>query len=157
MHRPLKIGKTSSWKLTTALAARLNDYQPPFTFNGKIDKITLDNRPQLSPEDIKKLEEAKKATKAESGPRHNSLPCSPDNVVARNQVTDVRSLVDKTSRIVQRIFRAEHRAKVGLHQSGWTWLLLGRGRCRRRSALAERCLRSQFDVPINRIFMICTY
>ena len=35
------------------------DYQPPFAFNGKIDKITLDiQRPQLSPEDVKKLEQA---------------------------------------------------------------------------------------------------
>jgi hypothetical protein len=37
------------------------DYQPPFTFDGKIVKITLDiNRPQLSPEDIKKLEEGQR-------------------------------------------------------------------------------------------------
>jgi len=33
------------------------DYQPPFTFTGKIDKITLTiDRPTLSPEDIKKLQ-----------------------------------------------------------------------------------------------------
>jgi hypothetical protein len=33
------------------------DYQPPFTFTGKIDKITLTiDRPKLSPEDIKKLQ-----------------------------------------------------------------------------------------------------
>jgi hypothetical protein len=38
-----------------------NDYQSPFPFNGKIAKITLDiNRPQLSPEDIKKLEEGQR-------------------------------------------------------------------------------------------------
>jgi hypothetical protein len=37
------------------------DYQVPFTFNGKIDKISLDiNRPQLSAEDIKKLEEGQR-------------------------------------------------------------------------------------------------
>ena len=36
------------------------DYKVPFVFNGKIDKITLDiTRPKLSPEDIRKLEEAK--------------------------------------------------------------------------------------------------
>jgi arylsulfatase A-like enzyme len=35
------------------------DYQPPFTFTGKIDKITLTiNRPKLSPADIKKLKAA---------------------------------------------------------------------------------------------------
>jgi hypothetical protein len=35
------------------------DYQPPFKFTGKIDKITLAiDRPKLSPEDIKRLEEA---------------------------------------------------------------------------------------------------
>jgi arylsulfatase len=35
------------------------DYQPPFKFTGKIDKITLTiDRPKLSPDDIKKLEQA---------------------------------------------------------------------------------------------------
>ena len=38
------------------------DYQPPFTFTGKLNKVTLTiNRPQLSPEDIKKLEAAQRA------------------------------------------------------------------------------------------------
>jgi hypothetical protein len=37
-----------------------DDYKVPFTFNGKIKKITLDiNRPKLSEEDIKKLKAAK--------------------------------------------------------------------------------------------------
>ena len=40
------------------------DYQIPFTFNGKINKITLTiDRPKLSPEDIKKLEEARRDKK----------------------------------------------------------------------------------------------
>lgn len=35
------------------------DYQTPFRFNGKIDKLTLTiDRPKLTPEDIKKLEDA---------------------------------------------------------------------------------------------------
>ena len=35
------------------------DYQVPFKFTGKLDKLTLTiNRPKLSPEDIKKLEMA---------------------------------------------------------------------------------------------------
>jgi arylsulfatase len=35
------------------------DYQPPFAFNGKIQKITLTiDRPKLTPEDIKQLEAA---------------------------------------------------------------------------------------------------
>jgi arylsulfatase A-like enzyme len=35
------------------------DYQPPFAFNGTLDKLTITiDRPQLSPEDIKKLEAA---------------------------------------------------------------------------------------------------
>ena len=35
------------------------DYLPPFTFTGKLDKLTVKvDRPQLSPEDIKKLEAA---------------------------------------------------------------------------------------------------
>lgn len=38
------------------------DYQTPFTFNGKIDKITpTTDRPKLSPEDVKKLEQAQRA------------------------------------------------------------------------------------------------
>ncbi|NJO54432.1 MAG: arylsulfatase [Bacteroidales bacterium] len=35
------------------------DYKPPFTFTGKLNKLTIKiDRPQLSPEDIKKLEAA---------------------------------------------------------------------------------------------------
>lgn len=35
------------------------DYKPPFQFTDKINKITLTiDRPKLSPEDVKKLEEA---------------------------------------------------------------------------------------------------
>ncbi len=35
------------------------DYQPPFTFTGKLDKLTIKvDRPKLPPEEIKKLEEA---------------------------------------------------------------------------------------------------
>jgi arylsulfatase len=38
-----------------------DDYQVPFAFTGKIDEITLTiDRPQLSPEDIKKLETAQR-------------------------------------------------------------------------------------------------
>jgi len=38
------------------------DYQPPFTFTGKLNKLTIKvDRPQLSPADIKKLEEGMKA------------------------------------------------------------------------------------------------
>ena len=41
------------------------DYQPPFTFTGKLNKITLKiDRPQLSPEDLKKLEQAMREKKA---------------------------------------------------------------------------------------------
>jgi arylsulfatase len=38
------------------------DYQPPFAFTGKLNKVTLTiDRPKLSPEDVKKLEAAQKA------------------------------------------------------------------------------------------------
>jgi hypothetical protein len=38
------------------------DYQVPFTFTGKLDKLTISlDRPPLTPEDIKKLEEAQKS------------------------------------------------------------------------------------------------
>jgi arylsulfatase A-like enzyme len=41
------------------------DYQVPFVFTGKLNKITLTiDRPQLSPEDIKKLQAAQKEKKA---------------------------------------------------------------------------------------------
>jgi arylsulfatase A-like enzyme len=41
------------------------DYQPPFAFNGKINKITLTiDRPKLTPEDEKKLLEAARDNKA---------------------------------------------------------------------------------------------
>jgi arylsulfatase len=37
------------------------DYQPPFAFTGKLNKLTVKlDRPQLSPEDIKKLETAQR-------------------------------------------------------------------------------------------------
>jgi len=36
------------------------DYQPPFAFTGKLNKVTLEiDRPKLTPEDIKKLEQAR--------------------------------------------------------------------------------------------------
>ncbi|HKY61912.1 MAG TPA: arylsulfatase, partial [bacterium] len=41
------------------------DYKPPFPFTGKLEKLTLKvDRPQLSPEEIKKLEAAQKAQAA---------------------------------------------------------------------------------------------
>ncbi|MGH8612758.1 MAG: arylsulfatase, partial [Gammaproteobacteria bacterium] len=41
------------------------DYKPPFTFTGKLNKLTVKvDRPQLSPDDIKKLEEAMRNNKA---------------------------------------------------------------------------------------------
>lgn len=40
------------------------DYQPPFTFTGKLNKLTIKlDRPQLSPEDIKKLQAAQRDNK----------------------------------------------------------------------------------------------
>jgi arylsulfatase len=41
------------------------DYQVPFKFTGKLNKITLTiDRPKLSPEDSKKLEQAAREKKA---------------------------------------------------------------------------------------------
>ena len=41
------------------------DYTPPFPFTGKLNKLTLSiDRPQLSPADVKKLEEAQRNNKA---------------------------------------------------------------------------------------------
>ncbi len=40
------------------------DYQPPFKFTGKLNKITLTiDRPKLTPEDIKRLEQARRKKK----------------------------------------------------------------------------------------------
>ena len=40
------------------------DYQTPFAFTGKTDRITLTiDRPTLSPDDIKKLEQAQRENK----------------------------------------------------------------------------------------------
>ena len=40
------------------------DYQPPFAFTGKLNKVTLTiDRPKLSPEDIKKLQAAEHSKK----------------------------------------------------------------------------------------------
>ena len=41
------------------------DYQVPFRFTGKLDKLTLTiDRPQLTPDDVKKLMEAQRNNKA---------------------------------------------------------------------------------------------
>jgi arylsulfatase len=41
------------------------DYQPPFKFNGNLNKITLTiDRPKLTPEDIEKLKAAGKKAAA---------------------------------------------------------------------------------------------
>ena len=46
------------------------DYKPPFTFTGKLNKLTIKvDRPKLTPEDIKKLENAE-ATALDGKPLH---------------------------------------------------------------------------------------
>ena len=43
------------------------DYKPPFPLTAKLNKLTIKlDRPQLSPEDIKKLEAAMQSSKATS-------------------------------------------------------------------------------------------
>jgi arylsulfatase len=52
------------------------DYQPPFSFTGKINRITLDiDRPRLSPEDTKRLQETARA--AGDGPSADATNMSP--------------------------------------------------------------------------------
>jgi arylsulfatase len=49
-----------------------NDYSTPFTFTGKLNKIALNiDRPKLSPEDIKRLQEAARA--AGDGPSADAI------------------------------------------------------------------------------------
>jgi hypothetical protein len=46
------------------------DYQVPFRFTGKLDKLTLTiDRPKLSPDGIKKLEQAERNNRASEGGR----------------------------------------------------------------------------------------
>jgi arylsulfatase len=41
------------------------DYQPPFKFTGALHRLTIKvDRPRLSPEDIKRLEDATRSIKA---------------------------------------------------------------------------------------------
>jgi arylsulfatase len=58
-----------------------NDYSTPFTFTGKLNKITLNiDRPKLSPEDIKRLQAAARAAgdgpsaDAETAPTGGTAP-----------------------------------------------------------------------------------
>jgi hypothetical protein len=52
-----------------------NDYSTPFTFTGKLNKIALNiDRPKLSPEDIKRLQEAARA--AGDGPSADAIASS---------------------------------------------------------------------------------
>lgn len=70
-----------------------NDYDAPFAFTGKLNKLTLDiDRPKLSPEDIKQLQEAARA--AGDGP---SADAGKKTVPAEPQVSGNigLSLVDK--------------------------------------------------------------
>jgi arylsulfatase len=49
----------------TGTAVDDQDYQVPFTFNGKLNKLTLNiDRPQLTPADIQKLQAATRNNKA---------------------------------------------------------------------------------------------
>ena len=48
------------------------DYKPPFTLTAKLNKLTIKvDRPQLSPEDIKKLENAPKRPRVDGKPLHH--------------------------------------------------------------------------------------
>ena len=52
------------------------DYQPPFALTAKLNKLTIKvDRPQLSPEDIKKLETAESVA-GDGTPLHRSQPRS---------------------------------------------------------------------------------
>ena len=52
------------------------DYQPPFTLTAKLNKLTLKvDRPQLTPEDIKKLETAE-STAVDGTPQRRGPPGS---------------------------------------------------------------------------------
>ena len=63
-------GEMAPWPIVPGLSRRgadtgtpvANDYQVPFRFTGKLDKLTLTiDRPKLTPADIEKLREANRA------------------------------------------------------------------------------------------------
>jgi hypothetical protein len=66
---PLQMNLDTEFNIGAATANPVDDsdYQIPFAFTGKIDKITIVvERPKLTPEDEKKLEDGYRAVQAAS-------------------------------------------------------------------------------------------
>jgi arylsulfatase len=71
------------------------DYQTPFTFTGKLDKITLTiDRPKLTPEDIKRLQGTARA--AADGPSSESGGGAPETAGLQPSGDTPATLVEKT-------------------------------------------------------------
>ncbi|WP_440638872.1 arylsulfatase [Bradyrhizobium sp. PUT101] len=76
-----------------------NDYQAPFAFTGKINRIALDiDRPKLSPADIKRMEEAARAAgdgpSADAGKVASAVP-QVSSSIGLNLVEKIQLRIDK--------------------------------------------------------------
>ncbi|WP_448033248.1 hypothetical protein [Bradyrhizobium liaoningense] len=76
-----------------------NDYEAPFAFTGKINRITLDiDRSKLSPDDIKRMEEAARATgdgpSADTGKVASAVP-QVSSIIGLNPAEKIQLRIDK--------------------------------------------------------------
>ena len=93
------------------------DYQTPFTFTGKLDKITLMiDRPKLTPEDVKRLEGTARA--AGDGPSAEAEAATPQSAELHPAGDTPTTLVDNSRCELKREKRAANRL------SRKTWGLL---------------------------------
>lgn len=77
-----------------------NDYESPFAFTGKLNKLTLDiDRPKLSPDDIKRLQEAARAAgdgpSADAGKTAAAAAPQVSSNVGLNLVNKIQLRIDK--------------------------------------------------------------
>ena len=105
-----------------------DDYSTPFVFTGKIDKVTLNiERPKLSPDDIKRLEETARA--AGDGPSAGAATEATEPAVSGNVGLGLRQKVelrmDKFETCRKQSYCQESRAcgarelRSRLHEMSW--------------------------------------
>jgi arylsulfatase len=78
------------------------DYQIPFTFTGKLNKITLTiDRPKLSAEDIKRLRETAQA--ATDGPSSETVEAASESAQLRASGDSGKTLLEKFDLRIKKI------------------------------------------------------
>jgi arylsulfatase len=78
------------------------DYQIPFTFTGKLNKITLTiDRPKLSAEDVKRLRETARA--AGDGPSSEAVEAASETAQLRASGDNGTTLLDKAELRIEKI------------------------------------------------------